>query len=98
MTTFKKENFNYDGMYLTYLNEEMRYDFIARFKYRGMVTMGIFKKALMLSGISPMEYQRKLANRETPTGILEENGILRLDFETASTYVNGTIVRTLLPR
>jgi hypothetical protein len=37
MTTFVKDNFNYDGMYLTYNNDSTQHygnnEFVARFKY-----------------------------------------------------------------
>ena len=42
MKDFKKENFDYSGGYLTYEGK-----FVARFKYRGPITMAKFRNFLI---------------------------------------------------
>lgn len=94
---FDKDHFMFHGGYLTYVGNDYRDEFIARFKYSGgMTTMGIFKRALRLSGLSPLQYLELLKDRNnTPVGILVDNGILRFDYDNMATYVNGKLARKL---
>lgn len=97
MTKWNKDNFNYSGGYLTYYRPGLTSEFVARFKYRGgMVTMGVFKKALMKSSMSPDQYFKLMEDRNnTPVGILEADGVLSFDYETMTTFVAGKAVRKL---
>jgi len=77
-STFLKEKFIWDGMYLTYgdpshvfANDTL---IVARFKYRNVpITKAKFQKELIASKISPLEYKAKRDSGMTPHAILEEN-------------------------
>lgn len=77
-TTFLKEKFIWDGMFLTYgdpshvfANDTL---IVARFKYRGTpITKAKFQKELIASKISPLEYKAKRDSGMTPHAILDEN-------------------------
>lgn len=101
-TTWNKDDFNFHGGYLTYNN-----DFVARFKYRGgLVTMGMFKKALVKSNLTPKQYMDLMADsKNTPMGILEADGSLKIEYDwegegitlritEARVYVAGKLVKT----
>lgn len=107
MTTWNNSDFNYHGGYLTYdMKDGHRDHFIARFEYgAGLVTMGMFKKALRASGLTPDAYIELLSdNANTPIGILEANGALKIDhtfnlmthrITKTEVYIAGKLVKTL---
>lgn len=64
MTTFVKQNFNFDGMYLTYQGE-----FVARFKRGGMASFRNF----LVKNFSVNEYFNAMLE-ESPLTILESKG------------------------
>ena len=76
-STFLKEKFIWDGMYLMYgqpshvfANDTL---FVARFKYRNVpITKAKFQKQLIASKISPLEYKAKIDSGMTPHEILDE--------------------------
>lgn len=94
---FDKTRINWDGMYLTYYDTNFRSEFLARFKYNGgLVTMGVFKKALLKSGLSPAQYFELLSDRDnSPVSIMTDNGILSLDYDALVSYVDGKEVRRI---
>ena len=63
MTTFKKENFNFDGMYLSYYTSPEKREFVARFKRGGMASFRNFltknfsvqEYFSMIEDLAPME-------------------------------------------
>lgn len=67
MTKFNKEQFNFDGMYLTYGADRR---FVARFKRGGM---GSFK-SFLIKNFSVEEYFAKREADEAPLTILEAKG------------------------
>ena len=79
-TDWNKDNFNFHGGYLGYMLNGHN-EFIARFKYSGMlVTMGMFKK-MLVKHYTPEEYLARLnakherwQDREAPLQILQNDG------------------------
>lgn len=81
---FEKENFTYGGGYLSYNGA-----FVARFKYRGMrPTKSQFQKTL-IKHYTPAEYFERMANRETPIGIFEADGLMSVDIATGTIILDG---------
>ena len=74
---FKKENFNYDGMYLTYnLHPGQHYgnnEFVARFKY--VKFAGAFK-SFLIKNFTTDEYFSRYKAGESPLDILESKGFV----------------------
>tara|TARA_B100001248_G_scaffold262726_1_gene261689 strand:- start:16275 stop:16598 length:324 start_codon:yes stop_codon:yes gene_type:complete len=73
---FKKENFNYDGMYLTYNLPGQHYgnnEFVARFKY--VKFAGAFKNFL-IKNFTTDEYFGRYKAGESPLDILESKGFV----------------------
>ena len=74
---FKKENFNYDGMYLTYnLHPNQHYgnnEFVARFKY--VKFAGAFK-SFLIKNFTTDEYFGRYKAGESPLDILESKGFV----------------------
>jgi hypothetical protein len=73
---FKKENFNYDGMYLTYNLPGQHYgnnEFVARFKY--VKFAGAFKNFL-IKNFTTDEYFSRYKAGESPLDILESKGFV----------------------
>lgn len=74
---FKKENFNYDGMYLMYnLKPGQHYgnnEFVARFKYQKYA--GAFKNFL-IKNFTTDEYFSRYNAGESPLDILESKGFI----------------------
>lgn len=74
---FKKENFNYDGMYLTYnLTSDQHYgnnEFVARFKY--VKFAGSFK-SFLIKNFTTDEYFSRYKAGESPLDILESKGFV----------------------
>lgn len=66
MTTFVKQNFNFDGMYLTYQGE-----FVARFKRGGMASFRNF----LVKNFSVNEYFNAMLE-ESPLEILATKGFV----------------------
>jgi hypothetical protein len=77
MNTFTKDNFNYDGMYLTYnLKPGQHYgnnEFVARFKYQKFA--GSFK-AFLIKNFTTDEYFSRYKAGESPLDILESKGFV----------------------
>ena len=84
MTSFKKENFRKDGMYLSYVldetsefydpQENYRGKFVARFKYqRGAA--GTFQ-TFLIKNFTVEEYFDRLTAGEAPLTILESKGYI----------------------
>ena len=77
MTTFVKDNFNYDGMYLTYNNDSTQHygnnEFVARFKY--VKFAGAFKYFL-IKNFTTDEYFARYKAGESPLTILESKGFV----------------------
>lgn len=83
MTAFNKQEFNYDGLFLTYGLDRK---FIARFKHRGPVT-----KAKMISILVKKYTQEEYFSRvgdEAPLAILKNDGILEFDLENKKFKIN----------
>ena len=71
---FKKENFNYDGMYLMYnLNPDQHNEFVARFKY--VKFAGAFK-SFLIKNFTTDEYFSRYKAGESPLDILESKGFV----------------------
>ena len=70
MNKFIKENFNYDGMYLTYGTERK---FVARFKY--VKFAGAFK-SFLIKNFDVDEYFDAYADGQSPLDILESKGFM----------------------
>lgn len=68
MTPFTKENLVKDGMYLLYGSKR---EFVARFKWKGPVTMAQFKKELIRSH-TVEGYFEKYNQGKAPLEILKE--------------------------
>lgn len=74
--SFKRENFNYHGGYLTYRTVDdwsERPKFVARFKYGG--GSGPFK-TFLIKNFTVTEYFEKIDNDEAPLAILKERGYI----------------------
>ena len=84
MTSFKKENFRKDGMYLKYVLDETsefyttinkyRGEFVARFKYQHGAA-GTFQ-TFLIKNFTVEEYFSRLAQKEAPLAILESKGYI----------------------
>ena len=70
MNKFIKENFNYDGMYLTYGSDRK---FVARFKY--VKFAGAFK-SFLIKNFNVDEYFDAYASGQSPLDILEAKGFM----------------------
>lgn len=71
MTKFEKNSFNYSAGWLTYGDYPERPKFVARFKYRGPFSKGVFLTQL-IKNHTVEEYFAKLDAGETPLGILRD--------------------------
>jgi hypothetical protein len=70
MDKFIKENFNYDGMYLTYGTERK---FVARFKY---IKYCASFKSFLIKNFSVSEYFDAYDSGTSPLDILESKGFM----------------------
>jgi len=81
---FDKTKFTYHGGYLMYGTQ-----FVARFKYRGPVTMARFK-AVLLKYYSTENYFARLSAGATPLGILTEDG--HLNYTKGKLVLDGKVL------
>jgi len=70
MDKFIKENFNYDGMYLTYGTDRK---FVARFKY---IKFCASFKSFLIKNFTTSEYFSAYDSGTSPLDILESKGFL----------------------
>lgn len=68
MTAFNKQNFNFDGMYLTYGQDRK---FVARFKHKGPFTKAKFLKEL-IANHSVEGYFAEMSEGKAPLAILRD--------------------------
>ena len=71
MATFDKNLFNFHGGFLTYGDYPERPKFVARFKYRGPFSMGVFKTELVKNH-TPESYFAALDSGKAPLEVLRE--------------------------
>lgn len=72
MTKFVKEQFNYDGMYLTYGQDRK---FVARFKYAGGDKAGFL--SFLIKNFDVEEYFALREAGQAPAAILEAKGYVQ---------------------
>ena len=72
MTKFDKNLFSYSGGFLTYGGYPERPKFVARFKYRGPFSMGVFKTELVKNH-TPESYFAALDSGKAPLEVLRES-------------------------